>query len=118
MQWVLNVRLGGDDMNRLAVPVMLLVVSALTPGTMAQHTMSNPRSVEQATLVPGLGTYGRKISTPSNLAQKFFDQGLNLTYGYYFPEAIATFQEALRHDPQHPMIEWGLALAIGPNPNS
>jgi tetratricopeptide (TPR) repeat protein len=80
--------------------------------------MSNPRSVEQATLVPGLGTYGRKISTPSNLAQKFFDQGLNLTYGYYFPEAIATFQEALRHDPQHPMIEWGLALAIGPNPNS
>ena len=71
-----------------------------------------------AVLVDGLGTYGRKISTESQLAQKFFDQGLRLTFGYYFPEAIASFQEAKRHDPEHPMISWGMALAMGPNPNS
>jgi tetratricopeptide (TPR) repeat protein len=41
-----------------------------------------------------------------------------LTYGYYFSEAIASFQEAQRHDSEHPMIYWGLALAMGPNPNS
>ena len=77
----------------------------------------NP-AAETATLLDGSGTYGRKISTQSQPAQQFFDQGLRLTYGYHFPEAIASFQEALQHDPQHPMILWGLALAIGPNPNS
>lgn len=65
-----------------------------------------------------MGTYGRKISTDSELAQKFFDQGLRLTYGYYFPEAISSFQQAQQHDPEHPMIYWGMALAMGPNPNS
>ena len=71
-----------------------------------------------AVLVEGLGTYSRPISTDSNVAQQFFDQGLQLTWGYYFPEAVASHQEALRHDPNHPMIYWGLAFAIGPNPNS
>ncbi|HEX6732716.1 MAG TPA: hypothetical protein VF074_22040, partial [Pyrinomonadaceae bacterium] len=71
-----------------------------------------------ATLIKGLGDYGRRISTNSQLAQQFFDQGLRLTYGYYFPEAIASFQQALHHEPEHPMIYWGMALAMGPNPNS
>ena len=73
---------------------------------------------QRAVLVDGTGTYSRPIRTDSPTAQKFFDQGLRLTYGYYFPEAIASFQEALCHAPDHPMIHWGLALAIGPNPNS
>ncbi|HKV80244.1 MAG TPA: hypothetical protein VJP02_19000 [Candidatus Sulfotelmatobacter sp.] len=73
---------------------------------------------EHAVLVDDIGTYGRKISTKSPVAQKFFDQGLRLVYGYYFPEAIASFQEAQHYDPDHPMLAWGLALAMGPNPNS
>ena len=84
----------------------------------SQHTGIHARSTESAVLVPDIGTYGRKISTSSPLAQKFFDQGLRLLYGYYFPEAIASFQEAQRHDPDNPMISWGLAFATGPNPNS
>jgi tetratricopeptide (TPR) repeat protein len=52
------------------------------------------------------------------MAQSFFNQGLRLIYGYYFPEAIASFQEALRHDPDNPIIYWGLSLAMSPNPNS
>jgi tetratricopeptide (TPR) repeat protein len=43
---------------------------------------------------------------------------LRLTWGYYFPEAAASHQEAARHDPDHPMPYWGLALAISPNPNT
>ena len=73
---------------------------------------------EFAVLVDGLGDYNRPISTKSELAQKFFDQGLRLVYGYYSPEATASFREALRHDPDNPMIHWGLALALGPIPNS
>lgn len=71
-----------------------------------------------AVLVEGSGVYSRPISTDSDLAQQFFDQGLRLTWGYYFPEAVASHQEALRQDPDNPMIYWGLALALGPGPNS
>ena len=44
---------------------------------------------EFAVLVDGLGSYSRPISTKSELAQKFFDQGLRLIYGYCSPEATA-----------------------------
>jgi hypothetical protein len=71
-----------------------------------------------AVLIDGLGSYSRPVSTRSELAQKFFDQGLRLVYGYYTPEATASFREAIRHDPESPMLYWGLALALGPIPNS
>jgi len=71
-----------------------------------------------AVLIDSTGTYSRLISTDSDLAQQYFNQGLRLTWGYSFPEAVASFQEAIRHDPDHPMLHWGLALSLGPNPNS
>ena len=71
-----------------------------------------------AVLVPGSGTYSRKISAQNSQAQVFFDQGLRLAWGFYFPESIASYQEASRMDPNHPMPFWGMAHAMGPNPNS
>lgn len=72
----------------------------------------------RAPLIPGAGTYSRPISTETATAQKFFDQGLRFAWGFYFPESIASHQEAARHDPGHPMPYWGMAHAMGPNPNS
>ena len=72
----------------------------------------------QAVLVPGSGTYSRKISTQNSQSQVFFDQGLRLAWGFYFPESIASYQEASRMDPNHPMPFWGMAHSMGPNPNS
>ena len=89
-----------------------IAVSACTPPDPAIE------GGELAVLVESTGTYTRPISTDSPLAQQFFDQGLRLTWGYHFPESVASHQEALRHDSDHPMIHWGLALALGPNPNS
>ena len=71
-----------------------------------------------APIVPGSGTYSREISTDNPRAQVFFDQGLRLAWGFYFPESIASYQEAARLDPTHPMPHWGMAHAMGPNPNS
>ena len=69
-------------------------------------------------LVPGTGSYSRGISSTSEAARLFFDQGLRLSWGFYFPEAIASHMEAARLDPSHPMPWWGMAQAMGPNPNS
>jgi len=71
-----------------------------------------------AVLVPGGGTYSRSIDSNSALAQTFFDQGLRMAWGFYFPESIASYQEASRLDPTNPMPYWGIAHAAGPNPNS
>ena len=77
-----------------------------------------PDSETRAVLVEGSGTYSREISTQNPQAQAFFDQGLRLAWGFYFPESIASYQEAARLAPDHPMPFWGMAHAMGPNPNS
>ncbi|MDA1369308.1 MAG: hypothetical protein O2971_00895 [Proteobacteria bacterium] len=71
-----------------------------------------------AIMIPGGGTYSRPISTDSAEAQAFFDQGLRMAWSFYFPESIASYQEASRLDPDNPMPYWGVAHAAGPNPNS
>lgn len=71
-----------------------------------------------AVIVPGGGTYSRTISTDSEQTQIFFDQGLRFAWGFFFPESIASYQQASLADPTHPMPYWGLAHAMGPNPNS
>ena len=104
-------------MRRLVLTIVLISVSATQ--LIAQHAVVASKDDGQlAVLIDGLGSYSRPISTKSELAQKFFDQGLRLIYGYYSPEATASFKEALRHDPDNPMLYWGLALALGPIPNS
>ena len=71
-----------------------------------------------AIMVPGGGDYSYPTSLTSEEAQMFFDQGLRMAWGFYFPESIASYQEAARLEPDHPMPYWGMAHAIGPNPNS
>jgi tetratricopeptide (TPR) repeat protein len=64
-----------------------------------------------------LGTYGRKVTTLSADAQRWFDRGLVWLYGFNHEEAIVCFEKALDHDPDCVMARWGSAHAIGPNYN-
>ena len=68
-------------------------------------------------LLPGLGPHTRPIATKSPQAQKYFDQGLNLVFGFAHGAAIRSFQEAARLDPECAMAHWGIALASGPHIN-
>lgn len=65
----------------------------------------------------GLGTHHHKIATTSPEAQRLFDQGLTLLYGFNHGQAIRLFQRAAELDPRAPMPLWGIALAYGPNIN-
>ncbi len=64
-----------------------------------------------------LGAYSRKVTTSSDTAQEWFDQGLNWIFGYNHEEAIYSFEQALSHDPSIAMAHWGIAYSIGPNYN-
>lgn len=59
------------------------------------------------------GTYSRNITTSSEMAQKYFDQGLQLAYGFARQEAVESFREAQKYDSECAMCYWGEALALG-----
>src|SRR5262249_39526670 len=56
-------------------------------------------------------------TTKSELAQRYFDQGLTLIYGFNHAEAVRSFREAQRLDPSCAMCFWGEARSLGPNIN-
>jgi tetratricopeptide (TPR) repeat protein len=69
---------------------------------------------DSAILIPGLGQHHHTISTKNPEAQRFFDQGLTLVFGFNHEEAARAFQRASELDPQSAMAFWGVALALGP----
>jgi tetratricopeptide (TPR) repeat protein len=73
---------------------------------------------ERAPLYDDLGSHSHAISTAVPAAQRYFDQGLRLTYAFNHAEAIRSFTEATRLDPDCAMCFWGIALAWGPNINA
>ncbi len=69
-------------------------------------------------LFNNLGNHHHPISTNVPLAQRYFDQGLTLAYGFNHAEAARSFAEAARLDPNCAMCYWGVALVLGPNINA
>ncbi|WP_414899908.1 hypothetical protein ACMT1E_09550 [Sphingomonas flavalba] len=59
-----------------------------------------------------------RVSTNSPQAQRYFSQGLLLTYGFNHAGAVRSFREAQRLDPGCALCWWGEALAPGPNINA
>ena len=83
---------------------------------MGAATMTAP-SAAAVPLFDDLGSYHRAISTKSPIAQKYFDQGLRLVYGFNHDEAERAFREAARLDPACAICWWGVGLTLGPNIN-
>jgi len=70
-----------------------------------------------AQIFEGLGTYHRRVSTSSPEAQRYFDQGMRLLWGFNHDESTRSFARALELDPSCAMCAWGIALTVGPNYN-
>src|SRR5947209_16053418 len=84
----------------------LLIARAATP---------NPEAPIR--LILGLGDVHHPVSTKNRGAQQFFDQGMNLVYGFNHDEARRSFMRAAELDPKVAMAHWGVALTLGPNYN-
>ena len=70
-----------------------------------------------AVMFDDLGTHHREVATSSPEAQRYFDQGLRLLYGFNHDEAARSFAKAAALDPACAMCFWGVAFALGPNYN-
>ncbi len=91
--------------------VFLLAV-ALAPAQHHEMTAEKP-----VALYPGLGIWKHPIHTSNPDAQKYFDQGLALMFGFNRYEALRSFQKVTELDPQAAMGYWGMAMAQGPYVN-
>lgn len=98
-------------MSRIFILSVLSALLLSPPAAFAEAQTTVP-------LFNNLGTLHHPITTRSDPAQRYFDQGLRLLYGFNHEEAINSFREAARQDPLAAMPYWGIALALGPNVNA
>ena len=70
-----------------------------------------------APLFDGYGNHHHPVGTSNPKTQAYFDQGVRMLFAFNHPEAIRSFREAARLDPQCGMCWWGVAFALGPNIN-
>ena len=92
----------------------LLLKKALTFQTAKGNVELTKTTHQDFTLLKGLGTWHHSIATKSADAQKFFDQGLTLLYGFNRYEALRSFKRAAELDPEAAMAYWGMAMVLGP----
>jgi tetratricopeptide (TPR) repeat protein len=75
-------------------------------------------SGKKAPFFSGLDGVDFKITTTNEEAQKYFNQGMMLAYGFNHAEAARSFYEASRLDSNCAMCYWGFAYVLGPNYNA
>lgn len=76
-----------------------------------------PTADDDIPLLTGWGSYKWQVTTSSDSARIYFNQGINMYYAFHIIEARASFDKATRFDPNCAMAWWGKALAFGPNIN-
>jgi tetratricopeptide (TPR) repeat protein len=114
--------------RRLAIASV--VVIALVAGVLYSRRASDPLTpvstspppapdvIVGATLLDGLGDYHFPITTTKPEVQRWFDQGLMLTFGFNHDAAERSFLRAAELDPGCAMCWWGAALVLGPHVNA
>jgi tetratricopeptide (TPR) repeat protein len=121
-------------MRKALLPIVLLVFLTLLTGSIKDKRIESlsfgkdvsvcggeftpfvkPRSDgKYIPLMPGTGSGHYAITSDSDSAQVYFNQGLSFYYGYHLTEALASFKEAARFDVNCLMAYWGQLLALGP----
>ena len=108
-------------MNRNLVLVVIILVAA-AGGYYAYDRMKTQAPPDLApvgaTLLEGLGDYSMPVTASGPDVQRWFDQGLAMTYGFNHGAAERSYLKAAELDPDCAMCWWGAALVLGPHVNS
>ncbi|WP_026735483.1 tetratricopeptide repeat protein [Fischerella sp. PCC 9605] len=87
-------------------------------GDLMAQSQSSPHHAATVPLFENIGNLQHPISTRNPLAQRYFNQGLTLAYGFNHAEAFRSFKQAAQLDPNCAMCYWGMAYVLGPNINA
>ena len=102
----------------LAVIAFIAGFACTTSTTTTTGPADGPQAPVGATLLQGLGSYTMGSVSANPTAQRWFDQGLNLSYGFNHDAAERSFLKAIEADPKCTMCWWGSALVLGPHVNA
>ena len=97
---------------------LILGAAALALAAACSRGTERAADTPKAPLYDNLGSLHHTITTSSPEAQRYFDQGLTLSYAFNHAEAIRSFRQATAIDPACAMCYWGVAFALGPNINA
>ncbi len=103
-------------LRRLGALCIAGLIAALSNASAQGHSHREPAAASKAPLFD-LGLWHHAVTTRSAEAQRYFDQGLVLAFGFNHAQAVVSFTEAAKIDPDCAMAYWGIALAYGPNIN-
>ncbi|HVX11679.1 MAG TPA: redoxin domain-containing protein [Pirellulales bacterium] len=85
------------------------------PAILAGHSVHgevfNEGPRQRAYLMGTTGNVTIKVTTKSDEAQKFVNQGLGQLHGFWYFEAERSFRQAAALDPDCAMAYWGMAMA-------
>ncbi|OGT59205.1 MAG: hypothetical protein A3E01_20510 [Gammaproteobacteria bacterium RIFCSPHIGHO2_12_FULL_63_22] len=111
-----------------------LVIAVLAAGVLYTRSLRSPDSppatpaaqapppaadqIVGATLLDGLGNYSFAVTSKQPDVQRWFDQGLMLTFGFNHDAAERSFLRATQLDPDCAMCWWGASLVLGPHVNA
>jgi tetratricopeptide (TPR) repeat protein len=104
-------------MRRTVLVLCLGLSAAVLPAQTPPAAPASPPAPKPADLFSGMGSHRHPIRTSSAEAQRYFDQGVVLLYGFNHEEAFRSFERAAELDPKSPMPRWGMALSLGANYN-
>src|SRR5881628_445706 len=105
---------------RPSVAIAVALALAAPSAAVAQHEhhgMVAPPTAGGAPVFDDRGSYHFAISTKSPDAQRYFDQGMRLMFGFNLEEAERSFEQAEKLDSTCAMCAWGTAFSLGPHIN-
>ena len=106
--------MSGSGIRRLSIAFGLATVAAA--GVSAQHAdMAVPPRYREpiALFTVGLGSFQRPISSTNTEAQAYFNQGMQMMYAFAKADAVRSFREAWKRDPDCAICYWGEGWALG-----
>ena len=108
-------------MNRNLVVAVVVVLAAAAGFYLYKRSAEPPLpdlAPVGANLIEGLGEYSMPITAKNADVQRWFDQGLAMTYGFNHDAAERSYLKAAELDPDCAMCWWGAALVLGPHVNA
>ena len=105
--------------SRLSRHTVILAATGLCLVVSVAAHAQQPRSLYDRYTEPiqiftvGLGTFTKPMSSTNKEAQAFFDQGFQMMYSFAKPEAVRSFREAWKRDPECAICYWGEGWAWG-----
>ena len=106
-------------MRHIALCCLCCWLASSIPSWAQESHLDNPGEVPKFVRDPiplytkGLGPFHREISSKSKEAQAFFDQGFQMEYAFARLDAIRSFREAWKRDPDCAICYWGEGWAWG-----